>query len=146
MCSAGGRRDDCEAVSASFERRYMWISQNGVAFVPLRSVSDLMLLDLGLPGRRRFGCLFRWRSRLRVWACWAKASTKWKRCRTTCSVRRYCIVAPGFQTPKLCPEGDGDTRILVQMPQQEDPVVSLLRIWRTSALLQADGDDDYSNT
>lgn len=44
-------------------------------------------------------------------------------------------VAPDSK-PETLPEGDGDTRIFVQMPQQEDPVVSL------PAHL-ADGDDDY---
>lgn len=33
-------------------------------------------------------------------------------------------VAPDSK-PETLPEGDGDTRIFVQMPQQEDPVVSL---------------------
>lgn len=52
-------------------------------------------------------------------------------------------VAPDSK-PETLPEGDGDTRILVQMPQQEDPVVSLpAHLADGLHTLQADDDDDY---
>lgn len=52
-------------------------------------------------------------------------------------------VAPDSK-PETLPEGDGDTRIFVQMPQQEDPVVSLpAHLADGLHTLQADGDDDY---
>lgn len=52
-------------------------------------------------------------------------------------------VGPDSKSETL-PEGDGDTRILVQMPQQEDPVVSLpAHLADGLHTLRADGDDDY---
>ncbi|WP_127231350.1 ATP-binding protein [Neisseria meningitidis] len=52
-------------------------------------------------------------------------------------------VAPDSK-PETLPEGDGDTRIFVQMPQQEDSVVSLSAHFADGLhTLQADDDDDY---
>lgn len=52
-------------------------------------------------------------------------------------------VGPDYRSD-ASPEGDGDTRILVQMPQQEDSVVSLsAHLADGLHTLQADDDDDY---
>ena len=51
-------------------------------------------------------------------------------------------VGPDYH-PDALPEGDGDTRILVQMPDQE-PIVSLpIHLKDGLHTLRADGDDDY---
>ncbi len=59
-------------------------------------------------------------------------------------LRQTALYVVPDSKPETLPEGDGDTRILVQMPQQEDPVVSLpAHLADGLHTLQADDDDDY---
>lgn len=59
-------------------------------------------------------------------------------------LRQAALYVGPDSKPETLPEGDGDTRILVQMPRQEDPVVSLpAHLADGLHTLQADGDDDY---
>lgn len=59
-------------------------------------------------------------------------------------LRQAALYVGPDSRPETLPEGDGDTRIFVQMPRQEDPVVSLpAHLADGLHTLRADGDDDY---
>lgn len=100
-----------------------------------------MLLDLGLPGRTVW--MFVPLAMLAGMFSYYETFHETEALQDDLLRQAALYVAPDSK-PETLPEGDGDTRILVQMPQQEDPVVSLpAHLADGLHTLQADGDDDY---
>ncbi|CWO70210.1 protein BasS [Neisseria meningitidis] len=100
-----------------------------------------MLLDLGLPGRTVW--MFVPLAMLAGMFSYYETFHETEALQDDLLRQAALYVAPDSK-PETLPEGDGDTRIFVQMPQQEDSVVSLSAHFADGLhTLQADDDDDY---